>query len=272
MSKLGRWFRWLLPRPLAKQVPTRVGGPSLPTTNRSRKILLLNGCAQQVVTPDTNALLIQFLDKHDIGVISSASEQCCGSLDLHLGATDSAMTTIRANVDALIDKIHGVEAIVSTASGCGVTIKDYARLLQDDPQYGKRAQRIVDKTMDLSEYCAEYLADIDLSMAKLDGVDRVAWHSPCTLQHGQRVTGVVEGLLERAGYELTEVADAHLCCGSAGTYSVLQSQLAEQLKEQKLSALLVNAPDVIATANVGCQTHLGYKSQIPVMHWIELLS
>jgi glycolate oxidase iron-sulfur subunit len=269
LSRLGSAFRWVLPRRLAKQVPAQVGAPIQATdTTHARKVLLLNGCAQQVATADTNIHLISLLGKHDIGVVSVADEQCCGSLDLHLGAEDSALSTVRANVDALSRHLDDVEAIVSSASGCGVTIKDYGRLLSSDAEYAERAQRIAAKTVDVSEY----LATAELHFAKHDDVQKVAWHPPCTLQHGQSITGLVEVLLEKAGYELTRVVDAHLCCGSAGTYSVLQPELAEELKQQKLGALLDGAPDVVATANVGCQTHLSYGCKVPVKHWIELLN
>jgi glycolate oxidase iron-sulfur subunit len=156
---------------------------------------------------------------------------------------------------------------VSTASGCGVTVKDYGRLLAHDPAYAERAQWITEHTYD----AAEYLAKIGAKPVKLDAIDTVAWHPPCTLQHGQRVRGVVEELLTRAGYRLAPVADAHLCCGSAGTYSVLQHELADELRANKLTALTAGGPDVIATANVGCQLHLRDGAAVPVRHWLELL-
>jgi glycolate oxidase iron-sulfur subunit len=267
MARLGRPFRWALPSRLAKQVPRRVGKRPTSTSEHARSILLLNGCAQQVATPDTNAALIALLDGHGIGVRCIENEQCCGSLDLHLGASEAALASVRANVDALVGVLDDVEAIVSTASGCGVTIKDYGRLLEHDRQYAPLARRVADKTLDVSEY----LADAGLSLAKSERIDTVAWHPPCTLQHGQRISGIVEGLLSGAGYELVPVSDAHLCCGSAGTYSVLEPEMAEVLREQKLDALLAGSPDVVATANVGCQTHLAHGSRIPVVHWIELL-
>jgi glycolate oxidase iron-sulfur subunit len=158
-----------------------------------------------------------------------------------------------------------VEAVNSSASGCGVTYKDYARLLQGDPDYAQKAAEVAARVLDVSEYLAEF------KLQAASAATRVAWHAPCTLQHGQQLRGGVESLLLRAGYELVDVVDAHLCCGSAGSYSMLQPEMSAVLKQRKLGALQRDAPDVIATANVGCQTHLASGSQVPVVHWIELV-
>ena len=194
-------------------------------------------------------------------------KSCCGSLALHLGQAERARAAMRANVDALYTAAADAEAIVSTASGCGVTVKEYGRLLADDPLYAERARWVAEHTCDASEY----LDRIGAKLSRRDPATTVAWHPPCTLQHGQRVNGIVEGLLRRAGYQLAPVADAHLCCGSAGTYSVLQPALAEDLRRRKLTALTAAGADVIATANVGCQLHLRDGTQIPVRHWLELV-
>ncbi len=222
---------------------------------------------QRSTTPEVNEALARVLDAADVKVIRAAGEGCCGSLELHLGQEERAHATMRANVDALYEAAADAEAIISTASGCGVTVKDYGRLLADDPLYADRARSISQRTFDASEY----LARIEAPLQKSDSAATVAWHAPCTLQHGQRVKGVVEGLLERAGYRLVPVANAHLCCGSAGTYSVLQHQFADELRAQKLAALTAEQPDVIATANVGCQLHLRDGTAVPVRHWLELL-
>ncbi|MBT3609851.1 MAG: glycolate oxidase subunit GlcF [Gammaproteobacteria bacterium] len=287
MSYVGRYFKWLLPKPLASQVPSQISKTlsSQPSQSaHARKILLLQGCAQQVTTGDVNKSLVSLLDAHGIGVVTAPEEDCCGSLDLHLGDSAKANAAIRRNVDALLpllqgrreggvdaaegaEGVEGVECIISTASGCGVTVKDYARILADDPKYADRAKVLSAKTYDISEYLSQ--ANLPLT-AKQPG-QAIAWHPPCSLQHGQKITGVVESLLENAGYTLVPVADSHLCCGSAGTYSVLQYERGEALKKLKLDSLLAADPQVIVTANVGCQSHLATGTSHPVLHWIEML-
>jgi glycolate oxidase iron-sulfur subunit len=275
MSYVGRYFKWLLPEALASQVPSKISKTlgSQPSQNvHARKILLLQGCAQQVTTGEVNKSLVSLLDAHGIGVVTTPEEGCCGSLDLHLGDSTKANAAIRRNVDALFPLLDGgvgggVEGIISTASGCGVTVKDYARILADDPEYADRAKVLSAKTYDISEYLSQ--ANLPLT-AKQPG-QAIAWHSPCSLQHGQKITGVVESLLENAGYTLVPVADSHLCCGSAGTYSVLQYERGEALKQLKLENLLAADPQVIVTANVGCQSHLATGTSRPVLHWIEML-
>ena len=175
---------------------------------------------------------------------------------------------MRQNVDDLYTHLENTDAIVSTASGCGVTVKDYGRLLQHDPVYAQRAEAVSAHVQDVSEFVLTQSKTWQPSQL---GGQKVAWHAPCTLQHGQGLNGIVEEILQQVGYELVDVDDAHLCCGSAGTYAVLQPTLAEQLRKNKQRALLVGQPDIIATANVGCQTHLQHNSSVPVVHWIELL-
>ena len=266
-ARVGNWFRWLLPRILSAQLP-EVTQRSRPVAGKHpRKVLLLQGCVQQVATPAANDALASLLSQHGIEATFATQEGCCGSLNLHLGDRERALAQIRHNVDTLIDLLPDIDAVVSSASGCGVTYKDYARLLDGDPEYAAKASQLAEKVCD----AAEFLASEGLACSKVPGVERVAWHPPCTLQHGQQITGLVERLLAEAGYELTHVADAHLCCGSAGTYSLLQPAMSEALREGKLQALRAGNPDVIATANVGCQTHLASGSSLPVVHWVELL-
>jgi glycolate oxidase iron-sulfur subunit len=188
-------------------------------------------------------------------------------LALHLGEEGRARLDMARYLDNLGPQLANVEAVVSTASGCGVTLKEYGRLLADDPQRREAALRLANRTLD----AAEYLRRLDTRWERSGSHRRVAWHSPCTLQHGQQVLGQVESLLEAAGYELVPVKDAHLCCGSAGSYSMLQPELAGRLKRRKLAALHEHQPEVIATANVGCQLHLATEAGIPVLHWLELL-
>jgi glycolate oxidase iron-sulfur subunit len=231
-------------------------------------VLVLQGCAQQVTTGQVNQGLQQLLGELDIGVLTAPKEGCCGSLDLHLGDEAATLRAVRNNVDAIHPLLTQIDAVISTASGCGVTLKDYGRLLAADPDYAKTGAEVAGATVDVSEY----LTGLGHSLkAKFPG-KRVAWHSPCSLQHGQQSEGLVEALLTGAGYELVPVPDAHLCCGSAGTYSVLQPQWSQQLRKAKLEALESAAPDIIATANVGCQTHLSHGANTRVMHWIELVS
>ncbi len=268
-ARLGRAFRWALPGYLGRAVP-RIA-PKIRVAagkNHQRRVVVLDGCVQRAATPQVNAALARVLDAADVKVIRAAGEGCCGSLELHLGQEARARDTIRANVDALYAAAQDVEAIVSSASGCGVTVKDYGRLLADDRRYAERARWVAEHTLDASEY----LARIDAKLGKGDTATTVAWHSPCTLQHGQRINGIVEGLLQHAGYQLVPVPDPHLCCGSAGTYSVLQHQLGDALQAQKLASLTAASPDVIATANVGCQMHLRDGTEVPVRHWLELLA
>ncbi|VAW55299.1 Glycolate dehydrogenase, iron-sulfur subunit GlcF, partial [hydrothermal vent metagenome] len=207
------------------------------------------------------------LSKLGITLIQQNEVKCCGAVSQHLSANEEAIKTIKHNINVWWPHIKNeVEAIVITASGCGVMIKDYAHLLQHDKEYADKAKRISDLTKDISEI---------LSAEKLPSNNpankTVSFHSPCTLQHGLQLNGVIEKILTNVGYTLTQFNDAHLCCGSAGTYSILQPKLAKQLLNNKISALETSEPDVIATANIGCQMHLSTVSKEPVKHWIELV-
>lgn len=237
-------------------------------------MLMLQGCVQPGLRPGINAAAAQVLQRAGIAAVEVAAAGCCGALRFHLDAQDAAREDMRRLIDAWWPQIEaGVEAIVITASGCGAHLKDYGRLLHDDPLYADKAQTISDLAKDLAEIVeaeTESLANA-LARGRHEFVP-VAFQSPCTLQHGQRLTGVVELLLKAAGYELTPVADPHLCCGSAGTYSVLQPALAAELRARKLAALGAGRPAVIATANIGCLTHLAAGTPTPVRHWIELLA
>ena len=268
LARVGKYVKFALPKALAAQVPDTVTPGLAADTQGSKQVLLLQGCAQQVTTGQVNQGLQQLLGELDIGVLTAPREGCCGSLDLHLGDEAKTLRAARDNVDAIYPLLSQVDAVISTASGCGVTVKDYGRLLAADSAYAQRGADVAAATMDVSEY----LAGLGQSLGARFPGKRVAWHCPCSLQHGQQSEGVVESLLTGAGYQLVPVPDAHLCCGSAGTYSVLQPQWSAQLRKAKLQALESAAPDIIATANVGCQTHLGEGTNTRVMHWIELLS
>jgi glycolate oxidase iron-sulfur subunit len=204
-----------------------------------------------------------------IELIGAPGAGCCGALSHHLGAGEEGLDFMRRNIDAWWPFVEqGTEAIVITASGCGTVVKEYGDLLRDDPAYADKAARIAELTKDISEI----LRDENLPTNKFRPTSlRVAFHSPCTLQHGQQLAGVVESILARAGFQLTRVADPHLCCGSAGTYSILQPGLSRQLLANKVSALEQDSPEVIATANIGCQMHIASGTDRPVKHWIQLL-
>ena len=269
---LGQLFRPLLPASLkAKVPPRRVAGP-WPTAPRPRTLLALAGCAQAVATPDTNAAAARVLDRLGIRLLETPRAGCCGALPHHLGAEEEALAMMRRNIDAWWPQVEaGAEAILVTASGCGAMVKDYGALLAQDPVYADKAARIAALARDPSEVLAVELARPEVALPQPGAGRKIAFHSPCSLQHGQKLPGLAEGLLTRLGYELTPVADGHLCCGSAGSYSLLQPTLARQLRDNKLASLAAGGPDCIATANVGCQLHLESGTRIPVRHWLELV-
>jgi glycolate oxidase iron-sulfur subunit len=268
LLRLGQSARPLLPASLRAKVPVHVPPGLRPDRRQPRKMLALEGCVQAAMTPDTNAASARVLDRLGIELIAARGAGCCGALSHHLGAPHEAQRCMRRNIDAWWPHIEGgVEAIVMTASGCGAIVRDYARLLRDFPGYAEKAARIRELTRDLSEV----LAGEDLSEFRSTAPQRIAFHSPCTLQHGQKLRGVVEKILSELGHELVPVRDSHLCCGSAGTYSILQGDLSRQLLVRKLSHLQEDRPDVIATANMGCQVHLATQAAVPVVHWISLL-
>ena len=233
-------------------------------------VVLLEGCVQPGLAPGINSAAARVLDHVGIAVERVRGEQCCGALAHHLGATERALEQARANVDACCAALDaGAEAIVSSASACGLMVKDYVRLLAGDGVYAARAERVSAATRDLAEVVEP--GDLRRAGCKAGSGPRVAWQSPCTLQHGQRVAGRVEALLEAAGCTLTPTSEATLCCGSAGTYSILQPALSGELRRRKIEALTGSGPEVIATANIGCLEHLRAESPVPVRHWIEIV-
>lgn len=268
LAKLSQRLRPLLPAPLKQQVPEIQPALPWPKTRHPRRMLVLQGCVQSVLDPAINATAARVLDRLGISLLEAPAAGCCGALDFHMSAPDSAQVWMKQNIDAWLPFLdEGVEAIVITASGCGVMVKDYGEVLKGDSAYAEKAARISAKSVDL----AEVIAKEDLDLLGLRAGGRIAFQSPCTLQHGQRLGGVVEAILQKLGYELTEVADGHLCCGSAGTYSLLQRELSGQLKQAKLQSLQTGQPDCIATANIGCKLHLQSGTATPVKHWIQLL-
>jgi len=265
---LARSLRGLLPPAVRSRVPEARPAPQRPALRHARRMLMLEGCVQPGIDPGINAQAARVLDRLGISLHATPAAGCCGALSQHLGAIEAARAAMRRNIDAWWPEIEaGVEAIVMTASGCGSQVKDYGWLLRDDPAYAEKAARVSALTRDL----AEVLASEDLTPFKPGQNRRIAFHPPCSLQHGQKVRGVIEGILTRLGYELLPVDESHLCCGSAGAYSILQPEIAGQLRTRKLEHLQARGPELIASANIGCQTHLAQASAVPVVHWIELL-
>jgi len=268
----GRLARPLLPAELASKLPDAHRAGKWPSPRHTRRMLVLYGCVQPALAPSIDAAMARVLDRVGISLVRPPGSGCCGALSHHLAAADEARRLMRANIDAWWPEVErGAEAIVVTASGCGVLVKEYGDLLREDPAYAERARRIAALARDPVEIIAAEWKRIAPLVAMDRGAQRVAFQSPCTLQHGLKLAGKVEEILQALGLDLTAVADAHLCCGSAGTYSILQPVLSQQLRANKLVALEAGRPEVIATANIGCLVHLGAGTQRPVRHWIELL-
>ncbi|HYE37859.1 glycolate oxidase subunit GlcF [Methylocaldum sp.] len=265
---LARLVRPMLPATLRGKIPPKSPAPSWPPERHARRMLILDGCVQPSMAPSINAAAANVLDKLGISVIRAEQSGCCGALSYHLAAHDEGAAFMRRNIDAWWPHIErGAEAVVSTASGCGVMVKEYGDVLKHDPAYAAKANRISALAKDIGEI----LAEEDLSRLQKPIARRIAFHSPCTLQNGQKLNGLVERLLSSLGFELTPVAQPHLCCGSAGTYSLLQSELSQKLLVNKIQALEKGGPECIATANIGCWAHLQSKADVPVRHWVELL-
>jgi glycolate oxidase iron-sulfur subunit len=267
----GRLAKWLLPGDLRRQVPVRQTVPARPRTpaKAGRKMIVLGGCVQSAATPLTNAAAERVLRRLGIELIEAPSAGCCGAVSYHLAARQEALGFIRRNIDAWWPLVEsGAEAIVTTASGCGVMIEDYGELLEDDPAYAEKARRATEMAKDLTEVLEA--EDLDV-FRDVPGGRVTAVHCPCTLSHGQKREGAVERILERAGIPLVPTIEKHLCCGSAGTYSMFQPEISRRLLQRKLAALTVGDPQQIVTANIGCQLHLASHSDVPVRHWIELL-
>lgn len=278
LAGLGRLLRFALPRGWRDQL----GRPGRPRPEPAaiatdHVMLILEGCVQPVLAPATNAAAGALLAQLGIALHVPAAAGCCGAASFHLGDEERARAFMRRNIDAWWPRLRDdAEALVVTASGCGAFIKEYGRHLADDPAYAEKAERIAALTRDVAEVVGAHRPRLEDLLAQAPAMApdlprRVAFHAPCTLRHWQRLDGVVEALLEAAGFRLTAVPDRHLCCGSAGTYSLLQPAIAGELGRRKRAALESGGPEVIVTANVGCQSHLNREGGVPVRHWIELL-
>ncbi len=279
--KMGQLVRDLLPASLKNKVPVPQDAGEWPTRTHARRVLMLAGCVQPAMSPNINAATARVLDAAGIQTVVAAKAGCCGAVRFHLNDHDGGKADMRANIDAWWSLIESgeVEAIVMNASGCGVMVKDYGHVLADDPAYAAKAQRVSELTQDLSELLPGLVPMLKPLLAQTGGNKKgpgiggtIAFHPPCTLQHGQKLKGGVEQHLAELGLPVqTARCEAHLCCGSAGTYSVLNPKLSYALRDRKLGHLAELAPQQIVSANIGCITHLQSGTDTPVRHWVELL-
>ncbi len=271
--KLGQMVRPLLPAALKAKVPRLTSAGTVAPATGARKMLLLAGCAQPSMYPNINGAAKRVLARLGIHLFEAGGAGCCGAVRLHLDDASGARANARRNIEAWWPHVEGVEAIMMTASACGVQVKDYGHLLRDDPVFEMKAHRIAALARDVGEVVAAQQEALVALLQKSAPAERrrLAFHSPCTLQHGLKLKGGVEAILTAAGFDLLPVADSHLCCGSAGTYSVLQPELSRQLRDNKLAALTAGAPEGIASANIGCIAHLQSGTRLPVRHWVEWL-
>jgi len=270
--KLGQAVRGLLPEALQAKVPPKQAAGDWPTRTHARKMLMLEGCVQPAMMPNINSATARVLDAAGIQAVVAAKAGCCGAVKLHLNDQDGSQAEMRRNIDVWWPYVEsGVEAIVMNASGCGVTVKDYGYHLKDDPAYADKAARISALTRDLSELLPAIVPALQEKRAAKTA-PKLAFHPPCTLQHGQQLRGGVEKYLGELGFDIRVAScEANLCCGSAGTYSVLNPDIAYQLRDRKLANLSEIDPEVIVSANIGCITHLQSGTQTPVRHWVEVL-
>ncbi len=271
LLRLGQALRPLVPRKLRGKIPvTPKISPLLPLGDATRRVLMLDGCVQPGLAPEINHALERLLQRLGIAVQHVANTGCCGAVPHHLSDSGRAREMARRNIDAWYPALEsGAEALLVTASGCGAHLQDYPHLLADDPAYVEKAGKVVEALRDPVQFlAAEALEKLHVQPSAL----RVAVHTPCTLQHALQLNGEVEKLLTGLGYELCTVNEGHLCCGSAGTYSILQARLSTQLRERKVKALTLDHPDLIVSANIGCLTHLGETGGVPVRHWLNLIA
>lgn len=266
----GRLFRGIVPGGLKQLIPAK---PTVATFSLNRQhvrtVILFSGCVQPALAPNINQAAIKLLDRLGVKCESIEHEQCCGALSQHLGNRRQAKTFMKKNIDLFWPYLErGAESIITTASGCGVQLKDYAYYLRDEDDYRTKAGIVSGKTVDI----AEYIAGFDVQERVQAGSKRVAFQNPCTLQHGQKLNDITEKLLSGLGFDLATVSDGHLCCGSAGVYSILQNKIARDLRNDKISKLMAGRPEAILTANIGCYQHLQQVSPVPVRHWVEAVA
>ncbi len=267
LINLGQSFHFVLPTKLQNLIRINKEKSSVVDyKEHPRKVIMFDGCVQPSLSPEINQSVKKVLNYFGVSTLEFANEQCCGAMSHHLNASDQALVFMRQNIDLFWPAIEqGAEAIISSASGCGVHLKEYGCLLKNDKDYAIKAAKLSSITKDISEYVQEF----DLDKLKLKATQEIAFQSPCTLQHGQKLNNLTEELLFRLGFEMKEVSDSNLCCGSAGTYSLLEKEISTQLQKNKIDHLMQTKPEKILTANIGCQQHLQQVSPVPVRHWIE---
>jgi len=283
LLRIGQALRPLLPAALKRKIPERTTrNLDWPAPRHPRRMLVLDGCVQPSLAPGINPATARVLDRLGISLIKDETAGCCGAVTFHLNRQDDGRDYMRRNIDAWWPHVEaGAQAIVITASGCGTLVKEYGHHLAHDPRYAEKAAKISALSKDISEVVLgekDKLEEVILLSTQHSALSpaseakpRVAFHSPCSLQHGLKIRGTVEAILVAAGFELTMVPDSHLCCGSAGTYSILEPELSRRLLKNKVAALESGAPAVIATANIGCLTHIQSGTAINVKHWINVL-
>jgi glycolate oxidase iron-sulfur subunit len=269
--RAGQLLKPLLGKSLQEKLPPYRAASAWPSRQHARKLLVLEGCVQPGMAPNINAATARVFDTLGVQLLAAPGAGCCGALRFHLNDQPAALDDMRRNIDAWWPYVEQAEAIVMTASGCGVTVKEYGVLLAHDANYAAKAARIAAMTRDLSEILPDFEAELVRRVRARPAAQAVAWHPPCTLQHGQQIRDKVEGLLRALGVEVRLCRDAHLCCGSAGTYSLLQPELSRELRARKLAALADTGAARIVSANVGCIAHLQAGTATPVEHWIELV-
>ena len=246
---------------------SKISSKSVKPEKIDAKVLLIAGCVQPSLAPNINHSIKNILSKLNVDVLETSQAQCCGALDQHLAASSDAMKKVKRNIDIWTQKLEsGFDSIISSASGCGVMVKDYPKLFKSSDPYFQKALFVSSKTKDI----AEFLATKDLSALHLSEIN-VTYHEPCTMQHGQELSGLVESILSQFGYIKKTVKDSHICCGSAGAYSIFESKISNQLRNNKIENLNASQPNMIVTSNIGCLMHLQKGSSIPVKHWVELL-
>lgn len=266
LMRTGQFFRPVLPAAISSKIPPRqkrmvVARKEIKSPHS--RVLILQGCAQRAATPNVNTAIEKLLVANNVAVCTLEGEGCCGAVEYHLSAHHQGLQRMRELVDKLYERLGDIDYIVSSASGCGATIKEYPMHLGEDSGHAEKAKLIIKKVVDVSELINKY----EFNCIPI----RATVHTPCTLQHGQGINGTIESILERAGITIVKSREAHLCCGSAGTYSIMQADLSQRLLTRKLGVLQENSPEVIVTANIGCQLHLQSEAGVPVMHWVELL-
>ena len=276
---MGKAVRGILPESIKKKVPAKRATLPFANTAHTRKVILLKGCVQPAMMPSIDSATSVILNALGIQSMVVQESGCCGAVKFHLNDHAGGLAQMKTNIDAWYSLLQSgeAEALVMNASGCGVTVREYAHHFENDATYAAKAKLISEKTLDIGEFITQQNADglarlgtrvkAAIEQQRIPGT--IAFHPPCTLQHGQQIKGVIENVLTTLGFKLTPVADSHLCCGSAGTYSVLQPELSKELKKRKLANLMAGKPQAIASANIGCLGHLESDATVDVRHWVE---